>query len=428
VQSPHIDCLSRLPNELLCEIFEDVLTDRDQGQQDWRRPQKVFTPLSKRFLDIQRQFLYRYVKFSGWHQTQSFQLLVRTVVQRPSIGAFILSLHFTWASFAYPNQPCSTSEEVGAFFRAVVNLQNLTLGGSLTPRIDHDSHKLVIYADRVDTILLLTSILENSNIASACELREDVPCHFITPPTQIIPVVEISDLSILPCPPNHLKYYRQRSGPRKAGLIMFNFTDFQLSSLTSASGSSHKTSTSTSVKVNPIFSRLESASLEDTTSESAQSLLVTLKHFPLHQLTLSITNKVPIAPLLALVSAPTAHSTLRKLDLEFGGTEGNIGTRVVDQNFDGIFSRLDLATEDIVRAALPSDWIYPQHLPDLPVDDLLLLRARAEGIEVEVKGTRLFRAIEVQQALDEDTAILEERWEQWQKDSKKSRKSRKQRR
>ncbi|GAA5829541.1 hypothetical protein JCM5353_001286 [Sporobolomyces roseus] len=394
--SSRIDYLSRLPNELLTQIFEDVYVNWNEGVEAGIKLRKLIKPISKRFLEFQRQGLYREIKVTRWTGARSFTSLLRTVVKEPSLGSLITSLHLDMSVSRYSQttgfsaETKPSSDDIKRFFKALVSLQRLKLAGRTS---EQDSSILAIYSPYDAPLLVLSSIMENFDITTVADewrIRNTATYAVIAtpPPAGILPSTRISLLSIEPYDPaDH--WYTWQTGKLRTGL-------------------------------NSIFLNLENLNLRDSTSEYSASLLDVLPRTGISKISLVVKDVLPISSLISLVSTPT---TLRSLVLSFDRETGEIGTRVSTVDFDGTFRGIDLETEDIAQDAMPDDWTYPQLPAECSIEDLLLLREKAREAGVELAADKLYEAVEIQQAVDEDLELLDELWQKWKRNQKKVKKS-----
>jgi hypothetical protein len=167
------------------------------------------------------------------------------------------------------------------------------------------------------------------------------------------------------------------------------------------------------------FPDLKKLTLGGGTSTYSQSFVDALHKLPLQTLVLKVGELVSLASLTALVSSSTKHLTLLTLTLNFLEWSGKIGTRIaqVDLPFDTV----DLETEYVTDDLMTDDWQFPVFPPGFSVEGLLALRQGGQVNGVEADG-KVFEAIEVLEAYEEDVNLLGEMWDEWKDEEKKSRK------
>jgi len=332
--------------------------------------------------------------------------LVRTVMKQRQLAPLIVSLRFDVSdSDSSPiskarREEESSSEEIRKFFDRLVNLRRVILAGSISRT---DSTDLTIYASSQAVLSVLAAVVNRSNVKSVSDNQQGYSRHSdpARPGLSRLPLVDrsttVSQLFIQ----SRNDYWFWKPSAH----VTFDFDANQ----------SLETSPSSKPISAHLFSRLKAVTLRDATSEFAAPLFEAL-HLPsLEEINLEIHSTFPVSSLLTLV-APS--SALRSIKLTYTGEVGHIGTRVSTVDFDAAFQGIDLNTEDIAQDAMPDDWTYPQFPSNCPVEDLLLLRKRAQEIGVELRADRLYEAAKVQQALDEDLELLDELWEKWKKSQK----------
>jgi len=394
-----------LPNELLYHIFDDVYKNWSDVKK-FKSPLALIAPLSKRLLDIQRSGLYRDITVRRLGGTHSFMSLVRTVMKQRQLAPLIVSLRFDVSdSDSSPiskarREEESSSEEIRDFFDRLVNLRRVILAGSISRT---DSTDLTIYASSQAVLSVLAAVVKRPNVKSVSDNQRGYSRHSdpARPGLSRLPLVDrsttVSQLFIQ----SRSDYWFWKPSAH----VTFTFDDTQSldSSPSSKRISAH------------LFSQLKAVTFTDATSEIAAPLLEAL-HLPsLEEINLEIHSTFPVSSLLTLVAPSTA---LRSIKLTYTGEVGHIGTRVSTVDFDAAFQGIDLNTEDIAQDAMPDDWTYPQFPSNCPVEDLLLLRKKAQEIGVELRADRLYEAAQVQLAVDEDLELLDELWQKWKKSQK----------
>lgn len=362
--------------------------------------------------------------FACWRDdSRSITKLVESVIEHPELASLIVSIRFPFSSPSVPVPTTLTSDQARTFLGSLRNLQQVSLTGSTVPRSQHDSSKFFLHTICSTTLLIVAAILVSTNVVSIGAEWADRSHQPISPPTTV-PCFKVTQLSLEPDDPC-FRYYRGGE-TYNTGYISVRFGTSEPPSL---DPTAHCSDPGTPARLgpSPLFAELNRVFLVGASSQSAAPLLDVLPQFPIWQIKLDIQNIVPTASLLALISPTILLPELRTIDLNFPHPVGRIGTRIGALDLDEVFSRLDFETNDIFEEVLPDNWQYPQYLPDLPVDDLFVLRDRIWQTPFQSTTGNLFRAIELQQALNEDKALLEEKWEQWKNNRKKSRGQRKQR-
>ncbi|GAA5859065.1 hypothetical protein JCM5353_004597 [Sporobolomyces roseus] len=438
--SSQSDYLSQLPNELLNQIFEDVYANWNQGVEAGIKLRKLIKPISKRFLEFQRRGLYRNVTIRTWTGPGSPTSLVNAVVEQPSLGSLIVSLHFDISpdrTSTSLHQHCTEAElpsdRIVSFFHSLVGLRRLTLAGCFH---QENSAVLTIYANHRIVLLALACMMENVNVTSVREEWTDntgsgygatagaySPPSVPAPPGNL-PSTRISQLFVRPRDA-WAGSYRWRPGVHRNGFVTFDLRPRESSPLPSTAASDSSPSPpalqQSISSVSPLFSSLTSVTFNEYTSKISSPLLNLFHRFPVKSLVLNAQYALPLSHLINLV---TKSTHIDRIDLQFDGRRvGRIGTRVSTVDFDSAFRGIDLETEDIAQDAMPDDWLYPQLPPNFSIVDFLRFRKQVDEAGIDLVEHGLIQAIEVQQAAEEDLELLDELWQQWRKDQKKTKKS-----
>jgi len=422
-----------LPNELLSKIFQETYADWDQGKKGIARPKPFTSPLSKRLVDFQRQGLYRHIKVTRWTGTRSLSTLIEAVIRQPHIGSFVVSLRFetafpSYLSFAIlSDDPDLPSETIKVFFGLLTGLRHFTIEGDVS---QEDSSIITVYAERRAALLALGFIMASPHVVSVSEEWYDPYNSSLSPPSPSqTPSSKLSQVHVRADDPES-GFGLQLGGP-STGLITFNFDSSRTASALPAQ-SRPLPSTSDNAKRSPVSSLFTSLQTVDFTYRSLRSttpLLPLLPQFPIDNLTFVI-NAHTVFPILKIVSTSRPS---RKFEFSyygarnFDGEIGQTGTRVSNVDFDRVFRGIHPDTEDITQDAMPDDWTYPEFPDDFPCRELLTLREKAIEMGFEFDGGKLYEAIEVQQAVNDDVKLLNELWQKWKKRSRNSGKGRKSR-
>jgi len=347
-----LDHLSRLPNELLHQIWDDTYSGWEEGGNEGSSKEKLTGPLSKRLLGFQQRGLYRTVEIRRWTGPHSFAVLVETVTKQPHLGAMIESLRFDISPDSLQGQDHELDgPAVRAFLDLLPKLRHLTLAGG----ISMNGTVLQMYSQFTTPFHILVFILDHPNVvAFSNELISKPESRWrnrLPPAFSTMQSAKISHLSIMP---RDSKYrdFGDRADDFPSNFLTINFRRSassrldtnRLPALSSDQPASPSTSSLLPKPSTPaqsdrppvpyVFSQIEQVLLKSETSEISSPLLDILPRFPIKDLILEIKNVVPISSLLSLVSE---CSTLRHLVLHYYGYPGSIGTRVSTVEFNSVF-------------------------------------------------------------------------------------------
>ncbi|GAA5849230.1 hypothetical protein JCM5353_000532 [Sporobolomyces roseus] len=436
--SPRIDYLSRLPNELLYKIFEDVYVNWKEGRRGCRSPKTLSQPLSKNFLEIQRQGLYRHINIRVYSNLSKLDRFFQTILPAPKLGTFVNSFVFDIdgqdAGHVSTSRLIPQASIVHAF-RCFTNLITLRLTRAATmivPGLAPILHSSII-SPRCTQISLQLAPQEQHRLMYLPRSVQTLHVTFATlrlfgsfrqTGSPHRPFSQLSSLTISQAAstsrgcedlvalcPNLVAIYLTDIG-------LPGFDNFILRSIPSPSRIETLSILRQPRRVDyysmqlKTFVNLKKITLGGNAISYSTLFFDTLRSLPLQQITFEKGELVPLPSLIAFVSSPIQQPTLRKLVLNLLERSGKIGTRVARMDLDHTFSQLDSDTEDSEEVVIATDWRLPKFPAEYSHEGLIDLRREGTENGVEVVGT-LYDGIEVEEAYECDMEMLDKLWEEW---------------
>ena len=413
--------------------------------------------MCKTLTTIQLQAVYRQVSLGRYRSLRSFNKFFETIIARPELANFVSNFTFkVEPGYSKPTENLSneltvTPESIRSCFRLFRNLEALNLDGeailalpSLLTLLTSDSLppkctsiRVGIPAKDDTTLLTLPSSLQTLEITFlggiSAWLRND-PERLDLPPLPALSSLTISR------PDARQQAYRQLVS-RCSNLRSFELRDLapqwnrnpaslevvpevdNITSLTITAKARERTGRRNFLHQFNVdsylskFSNVKHLTLGAGTSPHLVSFFNELRKLPLESLTFAAGEYVPLPPLVDLVSSSTRHLTLRTLTLSFLEENGKMGTRIAE--VDVVFEEADVDSESVEEDYMTDNWTMPSFPPGLTVAALLTLQQVGAQNGVVVDG-KVFEAIEIEQAYDDDVELLNEMWENWRKKEKKS--------
>ncbi|GAA5962968.1 hypothetical protein JCM3765_006733 [Sporobolomyces pararoseus] len=446
-----------LPAELLYQIWEDVYINwKEVEANSWESRLPPTVPLCKTLTTIQVHSLYLNVDLSSYYSLRSLNNFFKTILARPQLAIFVSTFTFTvgkgysGSTKDRSNELVVTIESIKSCFRLFSNLKALNLldeatlalpsllslltSDTLPPQCT--SIRFGVPAGYDNTLLTLpvaVKTLETTFIGESFSGRNDLESLEL-PPLSTLSTLTISRpeanqqayRQLLSRSPNlrsfglHDVAPRWNSNPQSldAVPVVEKITRLSITS-TERRERTGRRNYDNQFNVDSYISKfpnLKHLTLGAGTSPHLATFFEELRKLPLESLTFAKGEYVPLAPLVALVSSSTQHLTLRTLTLSFLEKIGKMGTRIAD--VDIVFEEADVDSESVEDDYMTDDWTMPSFPPNITIPGLLSLQQVGAQSGVVVDG-KVFEAIEIEKAYDDDVELLTEIWEGWRKKEKK---------
>jgi len=415
----------------------------------------LLAPLSKRFTDIQREELYRYINIRAYSRFTKLEKLFAIVLDQPQFGSLVSSFRFHFddsAANTRNSAPVVILDAVQDVFRLFTNLTTLQITGEATKRCPSllevlNPSTLSSKLTRISislgpgqdhTLLSLPPQLESLDVALSYAYRGS-PSLRSSPPRTFaqLSTLTLSDAAlhskacesfIALCPNLQSLHLVDVVPPSTADAVLKSISSpSQIKTLTVMRKSrredrlGYRLPIISSSQLSK-FTNLKDLTLGGNCTSYSQALVDAIRSLPLENLILEESELVPPPSLLALVSPPTQHPTLRSLVLNLIDKWIKIGTRVAEVNFDHAFSQMDPDSKVVEEDAMTDDWKLPKFPSGFSLEGLIKLQTKGAENGVAVVG-RVYEGIVIQRAYDDDVEALEELWKEWKKRGKKSKQS-----